>query len=126
VRRRLTALIVSALGSLLAALTSPVVYSNGFGGLSGVAHGLMAISAVEMIRGGAVWERGAGWCALVAVIAKAAFEAVTGNVALGFLHFGLMGMPVAVCHAGGVIGGLTVSLWVGAKRPRVPTGPLQS
>jgi len=123
--RRLAAIIVSALGSLLAALTSPVVYANGFGGLSGAAHGLMAISAVEMIRGGAPWERRAGWCALVAVITKAAFEAATGNVALAFLHFGLMGVPVAACHAGGVIGGLGVSLWFGAKRPRVPAGPLQ-
>jgi hypothetical protein len=46
----------------------------------------------------------------VAVIAKAAFEAATGNVALSFLHFGLMGIPVAACHAGGVIGGLVLSL----------------
>lgn len=108
--RRLAAFAASAMGSLLAALTSPVVFSNGFGGLSGVAHGLMAISAVEMIRGGVPWERRAGWCALGVVIAKAAFEAATGNVALAFLHFGLMGVPVAACHAGGVIGGLLVSL----------------
>ncbi len=121
-RRRLVAVAASALGSLLAALTSSVVYSKGYGGLSGVAHGLMAISAVEMIRSGAQWERRAGWCALVVVVAKAAFEAATGDVALAFLHFGLMGVPVAACHAGGVIGGLAVSWWSCAKWPRVPAG----
>ena len=108
--RRLLAVAASATGSLLAALTSPVVFANGFGGLSGVAHGLMAISAVEMIRGDRTWERRAGWCALILVIGKAGLEAATGNVALACLHFGLMGVPVAACHAGGVVGGLLVSL----------------
>ncbi len=108
--RRLAAIGASALGSLMAALTSPVICSNGFGGLSGVAHGLMAISAVEMIRGAAPWERWIGWCSLVLVVAKAGFEASTGIVALKFLHFGMLGLPVAACHAGGVIGGLAFYL----------------
>ncbi len=109
-RRRLAAIGWCAAGSLLAALPSPLVEMRGFCGLSGIAHGLMALSAIEMIRRGAVWEHRAGWLAFLIVVVKAGFEAATGNVVLSFLHFGLMGVPIAACHAGGVIGGLVVCL----------------
>ncbi len=104
--RRLAAVGVCALGSLLAAMLSPAVASIGFCGLSGVAHGLMVLASVEMIRHTEKPERLAGWCALALVVGKAALEAATGQVAFSFLHFGLMGVPIAVCHAGGVIAGL--------------------
>jgi len=104
--RRLAAVACCALGSLLAAMVSPAVASIGFCGLSGVAHGLMALSAVEMIRRTEKRERMAGWCALALVVGKAAIEAATGQVTLAFLHFNLMGVPIATCHAGGVIAGL--------------------
>jgi rhomboid family GlyGly-CTERM serine protease len=109
--RRLIAVGVCALGSLLAAMLSPAVASIGFCGLSGVAHGLMAITAVEMIRRAERRERIAGWCALLLVVGKATTEAASGQVALSFLHFGLMGVPIAACHAGGVIAGLILALF---------------
>jgi len=118
-RRRVAAVAASAMASLVAALTSPNISSLGFCGLSGVAHGLMAISAIEMIRGGEVWERRAGWCAFLIVVVKALVEAASGNVLLGFLHFGLMGVPNAACHAGGVIGGLVFAGLVNVTRDRV-------
>jgi rhomboid family GlyGly-CTERM serine protease len=109
-RRRLAASGWCAAGSLLAAMLSPLVAVRGFCGLSGIAHGLMALSAVEMIRRGDAWERRAGWFAFLIVVVKAGYEAASGNVVLSFLHFGLMGVPIAACHAGGVIGGLVACL----------------
>jgi hypothetical protein len=44
------------------------------------------------------------------VLAKAAYEVVTGQMFLQFLHFGLLGAPVAVSHVGGVAGALLVWL----------------
>lgn len=81
---------------------------EGLCGLSGVAHGLMAVSAMEMIAGSTPGsaERRVGWISISLVMAKAAYELVTGRMFLEFLHFGLLGSPVAVSHAGGVIGAL--------------------
>jgi rhomboid family GlyGly-CTERM serine protease len=116
--RRLSAIAICGLGSLVAALTSPILWTQGFSGLSGVAHGLMAISSIEMIRRGGTWERCVGWGALSVVIAKSFIESASGNVVLSFLHFGLMGAPVAACHAGGVVGGLMFVLI--NRRPSEP------
>jgi rhomboid family GlyGly-CTERM serine protease len=116
VRARLVAIGFSAAGSLAAALAAPEIASLGFCGLSGVAHGLMAISAIEMIRRRDVRERRIGWCALIIVLAKAMVEATTGNVALSFLHFGMMGVPIAASHAGGVIGGLVALVIISRTR----------
>jgi hypothetical protein len=49
--KRIGYVVVCALGSLLAStLVSPLVYDRGLCGLSGTAHGLMAISALESIK----------------------------------------------------------------------------
>src|SRR6187401_911250 len=46
---RLAFVVASALGSLLVSIfAAPQIYSVGLCGLSGIAHGLMAISALEM------------------------------------------------------------------------------
>jgi len=49
-------------------------------------------------------------------VGKAAVEALSGRMALAFLHFGLMGDPVAVSPAGGVLGGLFVMLTTAGRR----------
>jgi rhomboid family GlyGly-CTERM serine protease len=119
--QRLGAVLSCAFGSLVAALSSPIVAGNGFGGLSGIAHGLMVLSALGMVRGNERAQRCAGWIALSCVIGKALLEAITGDVLLSFVHMGLMGSPVAACHAGGVVGGLLFWLIlgrVGRKRGR--------
>jgi rhomboid family GlyGly-CTERM serine protease len=92
----------------MAWLLDPALAQRGLCGLSGVDHGLMAISSLEMIASGPprTAERRLGLIALAVLLLKSAFEAVTGSALLGFLHFGLMGHPVAVVHAGGVLGGI--------------------
>jgi rhomboid family GlyGly-CTERM serine protease len=107
--------VAAAAGSLVASwVASPGALTNGLCGLSGVAHGLMAISAIEML-GGEQTERRIGWICLMLVVGKAAFEATTGRMFFGFLDFGLLGSPVAVSHAGGIIGGLIAMLALARK-----------
>ena len=109
---RLAFVFASALGSLAVSLfAAPQIYSVGLCGLSGVAHGLMAISALEMIQSQndkkLVW---AGTISFLFVTGKAAWEAITGQVVFSQFHFGNLGTPIAVCHAGGILGALVVAL----------------
>lgn len=97
-------------GSLVTSwIATPAISTNGLCGLSGIAHGLMAISAIEML-GGDQAERRIGWITLVLVLGKAGFEAITGRMFFGFLNFGLLGTPVAVSHAGGILSALIAML----------------
>ncbi len=119
VARRLVFVLGSAAGSLLLSwLTTPAISTSGLCGLSGIAHGLMAVSAVEMMltqpRHSSEWRIGAFTFALV--VGKATFEAISGKAIFGFLHFGLMGNPIAVSHAGGIVGGLVVMLTFATER----------
>ena len=113
--RRLIYVVAGAAGSLLLSwVTATAISIHGLCGLSGIAHGLMAISAVEMMSDRsprcAEWRIGAFTFALV--VGKAAYEAVTGDILFGFLYFGLVGEPVAISHAGGIVGGLLGMLFL--------------
>jgi rhomboid family GlyGly-CTERM serine protease len=113
---RVSYLVGAAAGSLVASwIASPAALVNGLCGLSGVAHGLMAISAIEMLSREKTESR-IGWLCLVFVVGKAAFEATTGRMFFGFLDFGLLGSPVAVSHAGGILGGLIAVLLINKIR----------
>ncbi len=106
--RRLSYVIAAIAGSSLASWAASFTAARGLCGLSGVAHGLMAVSAVEMISCSSDGQsaRRLGWISLGLVTAKAAYEAMSGKMFFSFLQFGLLGNPVAVSHAGGIIGGL--------------------
>jgi rhomboid family GlyGly-CTERM serine protease len=101
-RHRLRYVAATGAGSLLASLWFwPAIGTTGLCGLSGIAHGLMAVMALELIHRG---DR-LGWSCLALVAGKAIWEGATGHVVFEGLHSGLIGTPVAVCHFGGVIGG---------------------
>lgn len=103
--RRLLLFAACAAGSLLLPLAiAPQLRQLGLCGLSGVAHGLMAISALEMIRQRS--QQSVGWVLLGGVLLKVAWELVTGTVVLQQLHLGDIGQPIVATHAGGVLGGL--------------------
>jgi rhomboid family GlyGly-CTERM serine protease len=111
--RRLNYVVAGAIGSLLLSwLAAPAIATHGLCGLSGIAHGLMAVSAVEMMtsqrRGSAEWR--IGLITFLIVIGKAAIEAWTGKILFAFLYFGMVGDPIAVSHAGGTIGSLFAML----------------
>ncbi len=117
-RRRALVAAVSALGSLAVAVPALLRDGGSLCGLSGAAHGLLAFSAIEMLADADRATRRVGWASLLAVAGKSLLEAVTGNVLFASLHFGDIGAPVAICHLGGVLGGLSAALACrGASRP---------
>ncbi len=105
VKRRLLYVASCAAGSLIASVASSSL-ETGLCGLSGIAHGLMAISALEFMRSDDRALRNASMVCFWVVVLKSILEAFAGHVLFGFLHFGSVGAPVAVCHTGGILGGL--------------------
>jgi rhomboid family GlyGly-CTERM serine protease len=106
--RRLLVVVASAGGSLgLSLLVSPVIQTQGLCGLSGVAHGLMAFSGLESLSSPTAdrSSRITGLLSFGIVSIKSLLEVLQGHVFFEFLHFGLMGVPVPACHAGGVLFG---------------------
>ena len=103
--RRLALALCSAAGSLLLPLAlAPELNQIGLCGLSGAAHGLTAVSALEMLQHRE--QKKIGVILLVALMLKTAWEMWSGSVFLQFLHFGNIGQPIVATHAGGVIGGM--------------------
>jgi len=124
--RRLGYVFAAGAGSLLLSWAAAPDPANGLCGLSGIAHGLMAVSAVELIIAHAPRssERRLGWISLGLVIGKAAFEALTSRMFLSFLDFGMLGTPVAVSHAGGIIGALGAMLVLNHLHTPTPIKPI--
>jgi rhomboid family GlyGly-CTERM serine protease len=111
--KRTSYLVGGAMGSLIAAVcAAPAVATIGLCGLSGVAHGLMAVSAIEYVSAtqGQKNKRPAiiGGLFLLLVVGKSVIEAITGNVVFSSMHLGNIGIPIAVCHAGGALGALLI------------------
>ncbi len=103
--KRIFYVVGSGLFSLGAAMVfSPIIDELGLCGLSGIAHGLMAVSALEMMQQKKDFRT--GLACLLLVIFKSSYELIAGEVLFSFLHFGLYGTPLAACHAGGVFGGI--------------------
>lgn len=103
--RKLMVVVSCGISSLAVSLIfDPLIYTRGLCGLSGVGHGLMAFSALEMMREKAGFK--AGIICLLAVVSKSVYEASVGDVIFSFLQFGLCGIPIASSHAGGVLGGI--------------------
>ena len=104
--QRLFALFMCIISSLLAAIwfveNIDVV---GLCGLSGAAHGLMALSGLEMIQL-KKFRSIIGILSFVAVTLKSIVEFFSGQVVFDFMHMGLCGIPLAACHLGGVAGGV--------------------
>lgn len=102
---RLSYVICAAIGSLLLPLGySPEISQIGLCGLSGVAHGLMAISALEMCYDNKHKKLGA--LLLSGLLAKTVWELWSGSAFLQNIHLGDIGHPIVTTHAGGVLGGL--------------------
>ncbi len=113
-RRRWGLTLSASLGALLfARIGVPDIHVLGLCGLSGPAHGLLAAVALERIwspRTDGSWPRRVGAISLAILAAKVICEAWTGDAFLGWLHPGDVGVPVAICHAGGVVG--AAAAWV--------------
>lgn len=89
---RLLWVLCCALGSLLLPLVfSEQIYRLGLCGLSGVAHGLAAISGLEMLL--VQRQRRIGAVLLVGLMLKVGFEVLSGQVVMQGLHLGR-----SACH----------------------------
>ena len=112
-RRRLLLILAAGGGSLLAALLfSTAVQTLGLCGLSGIAHGLTAVVSLDILR--RETDRLVRWGAIacfIIVVGKCLVEAITGHVVFESWHLGSLGTPIAVCHAGGVLGALAAWLY---------------
>jgi rhomboid family GlyGly-CTERM serine protease len=103
--RRLTCLLWTAIGSLVVPLLfSTDIYTYGLCGLSGVAHGLMAVSCLELMQSRD--SRVVGGVFLAVLVAKTVWEVATGSVVFHSLHLGDIGHPVVTTHLGGLLGGV--------------------
>ena len=110
--KRLACVFASGAGSLLVSLwADPMISIKGLCGLSGIAHGLMAITALDLMahRGDKIVVR-IGVVSFTLVLSKCLVEVITGKMLFTFLYFGMVGDPVAVTHAGGVVGGIVAWL----------------
>jgi hypothetical protein len=98
---------------LVAWWAEPEIATLGLRGLSGVAHGLMAVVCLQRISSSSrdSNEFLAYIAVLAGLVAKCLFESLTGNALLASWHLGNVGTPIAVCHAGGLLGGLM--FWLG-------------
>jgi rhomboid family GlyGly-CTERM serine protease len=89
----------------------------GYAGLSGAAHGLMALVCARRAREGDTALR---W-ALVLLLAKCTAEMLLGGAVLTAWHPGDVGTPVVAGHAGGVLLGTLLGAWPGrAHGGRMP------
>jgi rhomboid family GlyGly-CTERM serine protease len=111
--RRLSYIMAGAIGSLVFSLATFIERDQTLCGLSGIAHGLMAVSALEMIltTSSDSTLRRIGWLSLAFLLGKAIFEGITGKMFFQFLHFGLLGQPVAISHLGGIVGSMIAFWW---------------
>lgn len=104
--KRLVLVAAPAAGSLLISLPSLLAGGGSLCGLSGVAHGLLAVSALELMDTRDRTTVRIGAVGLFIVAGKSVIEALTGHVLFASLHLGDVATPVAICHLGGVLGGL--------------------
>ena len=95
----------AAFGSLLLPLAvSPEIIETGLCGLSGPAHGLLGIQALELSA--KPRNRKLGLFLLFGLLGKCGWELATGQVFLQGVHLGDIGHPVVATHAGGVLGSI--------------------
>lgn len=94
-------------GSLLAPLWfSPNLPLLGLCGLSGVCHGLMAVSALELAASKSARQTPLlGLALFLGLFAKVCWEVQTGAAFLADLHLGPVGIPIVSSHLGGFLGG---------------------
>ena len=116
--RRIFYVVSTIAGSLiLPLLFSPIISNAGLAGLSGCAHGLMAITGLEMIRRYPKGDilKNTGYIIFAVVVIKSLVETATGEVVFSGLHLSDVGTPVVEAHSGGVLGGIGVYAFLCCK-----------
>jgi rhomboid family GlyGly-CTERM serine protease len=99
-----------------AAVTAAVTWSLpgmqavGYCGLSGLAHGLMAVWCLERMGGGGAdrVQRRLAMGVLAGLVVKCVYEVTAGQVLFASTHLGDVGVPVVASHLAGVAGAMLV------------------
>ena len=105
--KRLSYIIICGIFSLIAInIQLAQLNINTYCGLSGIAHGLMAIIGLEMIYGEKE-TRKAGVIMTAVIISKCLLETLTGTLLLQSYHLGNVGVPITMSHTGGLAGGIS-------------------
>ena len=91
---------------LIPILIDPRLAQLGLCGLSGVAHGLMLVWALETAERSDKRSRLAASALFFGVLGKTILEQVTGQVLFADHHLGEVGVPIASCHFGGLVGAI--------------------
>ena len=84
----------------------PLHDSIGYAGLSGIAHGLMAIWALECLQSKERDTVVVGWITFGIVLGKALYEAFSSQMLFSFMHSSFIGQPISVSHLSGILGGV--------------------
>jgi membrane associated rhomboid family serine protease len=95
---------------LIPILIDERLWAVGLCGLSGVAHGMMLIGALETVVHPDKNFKKIGFLMFCAVLGKTIFEQITGSVLFAEHHLGNVGIPIAACHTGGLVGALLSSI----------------
>jgi rhomboid family GlyGly-CTERM serine protease len=120
---RLQHLLLCILGSgVVPLLLDPRLATIGLCGLSGVAHGLMLICALEAASESDKAQRLVAASMFLVVLGKTIFEQITGDVMFAAHHLGNVGTPIASCHFGGLIGAL-LSFVLANWMPKLKSSP---
>ena len=108
---------------LIPLLIDPRLGEIGLCGLSGVAHGLTLICALEMAENSTGASQRVAVLIFAGVLGKTILEQITGTVLFAEHHLGNVGIPIASCHFGGALGGIlsSVFLWEKTKWPSLKT-----
>lgn len=87
----------------------PTVEAVGYCGLSGLAHGLMAVWCLERMGGGADRvQRRLAMGVLAGLLVKCVYEVTAGQVLFESTHLGDVGVPVVASHLAGVLGAAAI------------------
>lgn len=99
-------------------LSLPHVQAVGYCGLSGLAHGLMAVWCLERMRTDGT-ERLPALGLFVCLVGKSIYEVTAGQVIFASTHLGDVGVPVVAAHLGGVIGAVVMYTVLHLRKPLV-------
>jgi rhomboid family GlyGly-CTERM serine protease len=88
----------------------PTVEAVGYCGLSGLAHGLMAVWCLERMGSGGAdrVQRRLAMGVLAGLLVKCVYEVTAGHVLFESTHLGYVGVPVVASHLAGVAGAMLV------------------